>query len=520
MNLAKTILLIASTILFQFLLSYVSLSPQIGFDDANITQSYAQNIANGHGYVYNIGGERVEGSTSALWTLINVFAFFTPNPILVLHFISISIVFCTLFLSARISLDISGNRIAPLVTVIGFNFFPSYFGWGLFSLMDTHLFILLITCSVYLLNSGRLASPSFRVLIIIFLLPLARPEGIVVAVGLYFVWVIIYRQRMQSMVSGISIIVSALSSFTLITSLRLFYFGYPFPNTFYAKTSSDFWGQSYQGATYLWSWINNRENFSLLVLFALFIFASNFNSKRRDVFLYGCAVSLMLLGAILTYTFLGGDHFAGWRFYQFFIPLALSFIAAEFSRIPSTNGGGHVSLWAGLLSSVFIAVPCVNYLKGGGGSRIQFRIAEDQKVLAQRLSGIFNGELNVGVIPAGGFRMGYTGTVYDVLGLNWTTMAHAERATNANVLKNHGGFVSEVFLATQPELFMPAHRGCDRLDQDYTVNAFEDSITDGVTNTAEFNELYAAFCNENLSFFALRDLRDVVEEAGFVKLSR
>ena len=41
-----------------------------GTDDANIYLVYMRNLANGHGFVYNIGGERVEGCSSFLWTLI------------------------------------------------------------------------------------------------------------------------------------------------------------------------------------------------------------------------------------------------------------------------------------------------------------------------------------------------------------------------------------------------------------------------------------------------------------------
>ena len=44
--------------------------PRTGIDDANIFFVYAQNAANGHGFVYNVGGERVEGFSSLLWTLI------------------------------------------------------------------------------------------------------------------------------------------------------------------------------------------------------------------------------------------------------------------------------------------------------------------------------------------------------------------------------------------------------------------------------------------------------------------
>jgi hypothetical protein len=54
---------------------YVIHDPKIGIDDANITQTYAKNIVNGFGYVYNEGGEFVEGSTSLIWTAFNVFFF-------------------------------------------------------------------------------------------------------------------------------------------------------------------------------------------------------------------------------------------------------------------------------------------------------------------------------------------------------------------------------------------------------------------------------------------------------------
>ncbi len=49
--------------------------PTDGIDDAEITHVFAHNIAAGFGYVYNPGGERVEGSTSLLWTLLNVIPF-------------------------------------------------------------------------------------------------------------------------------------------------------------------------------------------------------------------------------------------------------------------------------------------------------------------------------------------------------------------------------------------------------------------------------------------------------------
>lgn len=42
----------------------------IGIDDANIFKVYAQNLSNGFGFVFQPGGERVEGFTSLLFVLL------------------------------------------------------------------------------------------------------------------------------------------------------------------------------------------------------------------------------------------------------------------------------------------------------------------------------------------------------------------------------------------------------------------------------------------------------------------
>ena len=67
--------------------------PLIGIDDANIYFVYAKNLANGYGFVYNVGGERVEWFTSLLWTLISALAFkFSSHIELTLFIINIILV--------------------------------------------------------------------------------------------------------------------------------------------------------------------------------------------------------------------------------------------------------------------------------------------------------------------------------------------------------------------------------------------------------------------------------------------
>jgi hypothetical protein len=41
------------------------------FDDAMISMRYARNLAAGHSLVWNTGGEKVEGLTNPLWTVLN-----------------------------------------------------------------------------------------------------------------------------------------------------------------------------------------------------------------------------------------------------------------------------------------------------------------------------------------------------------------------------------------------------------------------------------------------------------------
>ena len=103
------------TALLAFVCTFVSalfcflvLEPKIGFDDANITLNYAENIAAGHGYVYNIGGERVEGSTSPLWTAINTGAYFLPvPPEITLAVLGVLIAWTTVWLSMQCSFVIT-----------------------------------------------------------------------------------------------------------------------------------------------------------------------------------------------------------------------------------------------------------------------------------------------------------------------------------------------------------------------------------------------------------------------------
>lgn len=78
---------------------YINGKSFIGIDDANIYMVYMKNFAQGHGFVYNIGDERVEGFTSLLWTIIGSFVFLiSSSPEFLLLGLNLVIVAYTFYL--------------------------------------------------------------------------------------------------------------------------------------------------------------------------------------------------------------------------------------------------------------------------------------------------------------------------------------------------------------------------------------------------------------------------------------
>ena len=509
--------LILLTLAFQFVLSYVILNPQVGYDDANITQAYARNIADGYGYVYNIGGERVEGSTSPLWTLLNTIAFLTPAPLLVIQILCIGIVTGVLVMAVLITKALTDNQLTPKITILLFNFFPSLFGWGFFSFMDITLFILLIAVAIYLLHTNKPEKPSVSLLVLVALIPLTRPEGLLVSLAIFVFWRLFYAAKKANWTSGLSIVYTTVCTFLLITGLRLMYFGYPFPNTYYAKTSSDTLGQILQGARYVWSLVRHEWLGALLIMFVLAtLFILRGNNERRKKYTYSAI--LLILGSITTYIYLGGDHFAGARFYQFLIPLLLPIIAIWLVYVHSnlTKSIGN-SVFAGV-ALFFFWITAVNYTNLANRLQYPLWIAERGRLIGQHLDELLGGELSISVIAAGGIRMTYSGMIYDLVGLNWIEMAHSG-AFDTTLPTSHGEFNPDLFLHTKPDIFVPYLMSCEIAQTSEYLPPIEERVTKNITDTQEFNSLYQIYCDEVVTTYALRSLEDVMLKAGMVPLN-
>lgn len=199
-------------------------------DDAYITFRYSQHLADGHGPVWNIGEDPVQGYTNLLWMLLLTvpawLGWSLPVVAKILGVAALAGTTCQVF---RAVVDWSGGRRwagwAAGATLLGM--VPSYV--HAVAGLETMLYAGLLLRFVWAVCMDR--SPAERVALAL-LLGICRPEGFAVAgLGLlYAAW----RDRgpvWPLAVSGLAVVG--------LVGWQWWYYGYPLANTFYAKLGPD-----------------------------------------------------------------------------------------------------------------------------------------------------------------------------------------------------------------------------------------------------------------------------------------
>lgn len=480
-----TVILISVTVwLFWFVVFNQNL---VGIDDANIFKVYAQNFANGSGFVYQVGGSRVEGFSSLLYLLLLSLLYKIIGNIdiagLMLNF---SVFILVIVVSTHIIFSLSQKigqpattqwAIALLITWLFAN--PFFTVWLGLTQMDVGLWTLvnllaLNWCLQINLHQRRL-SQLMQGLVIVVLLASTRPEGMLVGGFLPFSWLINVmlaslplRQKQLKLLIRQCFWVICLSLIWLgtvagITWFRIIYFGWPLPNTFYAKFSPDFWYRLSEGLTYSWSFITHLPVLLLAVSLSIYVFIRCIKNitQAEDCrqFITLCFLTVLILLPI----FNGGDHFAGWRMYQPSWPI-FGILLTSFLLLSTPKW------WSNLLSrySIFTICPvifislmiCQPYLISQTRLSLnqfgyEFAIAGQGRATGKLLNNWFEAEQKpvIGVITAGGIAMTYQGEIYDLIGLNETSIAHDGGLRKG--FKNHASINPVLVVEKSPELLFP-----------------------------------------------------------------
>ena len=486
-------------------------APITGIDDANIFLVYARNISAGEGFVFNVGAERVEGFTSLLWVLICAAA--TPLPggperwLLALNVLLVSLTIngcfrSSIFRRSAATATISGPWAMAFVVLLLSDY--RYVAWSTVALMETALWSATITAAILLLTDQETdRAHSIALAGVIGLMLVTRPEALLWApavLGLYTVRTASLSGRLDSWRRARPGIVVYLLVAGSLTLFRLAYFGFPLPNTYYAKVSPSFVFSATQGGAYLLSYIASGP-VPFAAMLSIILSALHLVRVRcRDTRTLAFTAMAFLALSIPAVT--GGDHFGGHRFYQPAYPVLLlcffnflRFVAPHYlpSHVPHRRMRHAVVAGTGALGALYLVVLI------GEWTQFEERLSMGRELAiadvgrrrgssADRLFEELNPRPTIGTITVGGFKYAYNGAVLDLMGLNNTRMAH-NGGTRIGV-RSHAAFEKDVFYELGPTAVIPLVQESNGTLCMQAKSPFVDLVLKGLLDDARFRATY------------------------------
>jgi hypothetical protein len=207
-------------------------------DDAFISYRYARNLADGHGLVFNTG-ERVEGITNLLWTVLIAAGMALGGEGEALgHWFSVGSAAATMVATYFYAAGLlpRNARLLAVLAPVGMLASNAFLAWTT-SGLETPFFVFLVVASCLAMLHGR----RYLAAILCYLAAMTRPEAVALAaclLGYDAVFRIAVAARLRHM-RGVAEAIGPCVCFALLLcaleAFRLWYYGDLLPNTFYAK---------------------------------------------------------------------------------------------------------------------------------------------------------------------------------------------------------------------------------------------------------------------------------------------
>jgi hypothetical protein len=306
-------------------------------DDQFVSMRYAENLANGRGLVWNAGGDRVEGFTNPLW--VAYMAFFhwlgMGRPVVGL---AIQVSGAVFFVVALVFIRAIARKLsarpspAGLCAVALAAFYVPVVNWVLQG-TEVSLLICLYCAVTWLLirdATERRQSP-LAPFVLMGISTLVRPDAVVFAIAILSAFLIDGSLSRRTLLTGASMVVGTV---VMATLLRLWYFGYPLPNTFYLKMT----GYPLLPRLTRGLYVAVPFAFHLAPLIALLVLRGTLRAAghpRALLWIFGGHVAYSIYVGGDAWEWMGGSN----RFIAVAMPLFLALAGitlAEF-RIPTTS---------------------------------------------------------------------------------------------------------------------------------------------------------------------------------------
>jgi hypothetical protein len=492
---------------------FIAVSNKFIQDDAFISFRYIKNFVDGHGLVFNIG-EKVEGYTNLLWVLIlsgllsvNI-GIEEASQILSVLF-GVVVLFATYKLSESMrvndSIEVKKERksdknisegyfdlIAPIMLV----FTSSFIFWAV-SGMETTMFISFCLLGLYFYISGKNKNSfDYKYPLFFLLATLTRPEG------LYFFGLVIVHKFIYSLINNkqtfLKDFFSANSIKTYLVyimpvlayfAVRYSYYGYLFPNTYYAKTG---FSSAYlnAGIDYFTNFLNSYMVYGAMLVLPLFLF------KRKE-FRFEVTLFYLIIFAFLAYVIsVGGDVLKQNRFFLPILPLIYilfaKFLTTMYLNLKMKSGQG---IAFGTVSAI-VAVLCFYYYSSQKEKLVSDIASENGLVEKMKITGTWFGNkqkelgrpLNLAATTIGAvsYFAGSQVNVIDLLGLTDKEIAH-----NPKIIKE----ISENEIGWKERNYNADYVMSRDPDYIYFSTGVKPSAyaERALFTTAEFNQYYSPF---------------------------
>ncbi len=484
-----------------------------GMDDAFITYRYAQNLVAGHGLVFN-PGTRVEGYSNFLYVLLVAPAFLVSGqPVyawsVVLNALC-GLAACGLLAAAvRRERDDALAWAAPLLFAMN----PVLWQW-VGSGMET-MFVVLLQLAVWTgvanVLAGERPRDTWVLVAVLSAGVLARADGFLLP-GLVVPYLFLHGKRRAALVCAAVAGGVIAAHFTW----RYAYYGYPFPNTYYAKIAGTL-GQRLRAALPQLASVATLQ--ALVIYLGLFfacIAAAVVRVARHGAAGVRAARFEVVLAAFLVvyWLYIGGDALYG-RFLMVLYPLG---IFTALRLLPRTLPASRQAALLLLLGGLQILLPLRD-------QRFAYRA---DKYDSWATLGRFLGERYPGAtlaVDAAGKIPFYSGLpALDMLGLNDAHIAH--RDAPRFVAPGHSKHDPDYVFASRPEIIagwmyptgdMPWGLGRDRFRREgyrlrYLVNSQRTSRPTNIRDATDMDD--TAVVTAILSGYAYAVLERVRPASG------
>jgi hypothetical protein len=447
------LLAVAELVFLLQALSYRYLS-----DDAFISFRYARNWAQGYGPIYNIG-ERVEGYTNFLWMAILAGLHrMGVGIVLAAQVLGVLLGLVTILLTFRFSLR--WHRPSSPWAVLAACLLAVNVGFAAWATggLETHLFTFLVLLSTLLQTyeveqSSRFPWSALSMALCV----MTRPDGLVFVAlsGVYRLWVRRGRPNRQDVLWGLLFTILYVPYYVW----RFSYYGYPFPNTFYAKYGGGLERLS-RGVEHVVGFVTEYGGAPFAAMAGLLVIL---RQLHRD-----CAYLALLVSGFMAYVvWIGGDSLIEYRLLLVVTPLLYLLIQQSLWKICElvTSWWQKRGARAGYVPSIlvafmllalvylFVAQPAVQRSRG---RVVQTRIVyEDFAAIGRWLQDQVPGEASLAVHHAGAMPF-YAGlTTIDMYGLNDAHIAHRIMPDMGKGYAGHEKYDVDYVLSRRPTYIAP-----------------------------------------------------------------